>query len=153
MDIIFGGFFDLLQQIHEDSKAAIEGLTQDELDWIPGEGMNSMAVLAAHIAGSETFWIGDIVMGQPSGRDRPAEFATSGINGETLSDLLDGSLSRIALAFESMSVEQLHETRQSPRGGDEFTVVWAIGHVLEHTALHLGHMQVTRQLLGLPEDN
>ncbi len=151
MDPIFEEFYELLEGMHEDCKAAIEDLPQDELDWSPGDGMNSLAVLAAHIAGSETFWIGDVVMQQATGRDRPAEFATLGLDGQELSDLLDRSLSRIAQAFEGLSVEQLDEARAAPYRDDEFTVVWAIGHILEHTALHLGHMQVTRQFLELAQ--
>jgi ankyrin repeat protein len=34
-------------------------------------------------------------------------------------------------------------------------VAWCLAHALEHTALHLGHMQITRQLWeqrGSPHD-
>ncbi len=36
--------------------------------------------------------------------------------------------------------------RTDPRDGREYTVAWALFHALEHTALHLGQMQLTRQL-------
>jgi uncharacterized damage-inducible protein DinB len=147
MEPIFEGFFAVLQAMHKDCKAALTDMSQEELDHSPGEGMNSLAVLAAHIAGSGSFWISDVVMGQPTGRDRPSEFVTSGVDRRTLSDRLDGSLSRIGNIFENLSVEQLSEYRTAPGWEEEFTVAWAIGHILEHTALHLGHMQVTRQLL------
>lgn len=147
MEPIFEGFHAVLLEMHEDCKAVLRDLTQEELDHTPGEGMNSLAVLAAHIAGSGTYWIGDVVMGQHTGRDRPAEFVTSGVDRRELFSRLDASLSRIAQAFESLSVEQLGETRSASGWGEEFTVAWAIGHILEHTSLHLGHMQVTRQIL------
>jgi uncharacterized damage-inducible protein DinB len=147
MDTIYSEWYSLIENLHNGCKEQLEGLTQDELDWAPGEGMNSMAVLAAHIAGSETFWIGDIVKQTPTGRDRPAEFVTSGVESTALFELLDGSLARIHQAFESLSPEQLDEPRESLYGS---TVASAIGHLLEHTAMHLGHMQVTRQLLALP---
>ena len=147
MQSVFEGFYEVLEGMHEDCKGAIRDLNQEELDWVPGEGLNSLAVLAAHIAGSGAYWISDVVMGQPTGRDRPAEFVTSGVDGRALSERLDTSLSIIAQAFENLSVEQLGESRSAPGWEDEFTVAWAIGHLLEHTALHLGHMQVTRHIL------
>lgn len=152
MEPILKGFYDLLEDMHADCREAFAGLGTDELDWVPGEEMNSMAVLAAHIAGSATFWIGDIVMQEPTGRDRPAEFVTEGMDEGALTQLLDRSLARVAGAFESLSLAQLAETRSSPFSDREFTVAWAIAHILQHTALHLGHMQVTRQLLELPVD-
>lgn len=147
MDSTLEGFYEVLQGLHEDCKAAFNDLTQEELDHAPGEGMNSLAVLAAHMAGSGAFWISDVVMGQPTGRDRPSEFVTVGVSASDLVDRLDRSLSTIGQAFEGLAVEQLSELRTAPGWEKEFTVAWAIGHVLEHTALHLGHMQVTRQLL------
>jgi uncharacterized damage-inducible protein DinB len=153
MEPIFEGFFAVLQAMHKDCKAALKDMSQDELDHAPGEGMNSLAVLAAHMAGSGSYWISDIVMGEPTGRDRPAEFETLEVDKRALSDRLDASLSRIARAFEELSLEQLSETRSAPGWEDEFTVAWAIGHLLEHTALHLGHMQVTRQILEQQRDD
>jgi hypothetical protein len=37
-------------------------------------GTNSLAVLAAHIAGAEHFWIAEVIGGRPPTRDRDAEF-------------------------------------------------------------------------------
>jgi hypothetical protein len=147
MHPLFEGLYKVLQGMHEDFKAVLADLPQVELDRVPGEGMNSLAVLAAHVAGSGSYWISDVVMRQPTGRDRPAEFLTSGVDGRALSDRLDVSLSLIGEAFESLSVEQLGEPRTAPGWEEGFTIAWAIGHLLEHTALHLGHMQVTRQFL------
>lgn len=152
MEPIFRGILDLLEEMHEGCKDEIVDLSRADLDWSPGEGMNSIAVLVAHTAGAETFWIGDVVMQQPTGRDRPAEFAAKGLDGQALVDLLDKSLSRIEVAFEALSTDQLAESRTSPWQEEEFTLAWAISHILQHTALHLGHIQITRQLLELREN-
>ena len=48
--------------------------------------------------------------------------------------------------LEGLALPDLEATRVSPRDGRTFTVVWCLAHALEHTALHLGHIQVTRQL-------
>ena len=36
--------------------------------------MNSMNVLVVHLIGAERYWIGDVIAGEPSGRDRESEF-------------------------------------------------------------------------------
>jgi hypothetical protein len=41
----------------------------------------------------------------------------------------------------------LELVRRSPRNDKTFTVGWCLAHALEHTSLHVGHIQVTRQLL------
>ncbi len=145
----FEDFYKLLEELHENIKDQIGGLAQDELDWSPGQGMNSIVVLAVHIAGSERFWIGDTIMREPSGRDREAEFATSGVSEQALVDLLDASLAYIEGAFGKLDVDVLAEMRISPRDGREISVARTIAHVIEHTALHLGHIQITRQILAL----
>jgi uncharacterized damage-inducible protein DinB len=147
----FEDFYKLLEDLHENCKDQIAGLAQDELDWSPGTGMNSIAVLVVHIAGSERFWIGDTIMREPSGRDREAEFVTSGVSEQALVDLLDTSLAYIGGAFDRLDVEVLAENRISPRDGREISVARTIAHVIEHTALHLGHIQITKQLLALEE--
>ncbi len=53
MDPIIKSYADVLESLHEEFKKQISGLTQEELDWSPGADMNSLAILAAHIAGSE----------------------------------------------------------------------------------------------------
>ena len=33
-----------------------------------------------------------------------------------------------------------------PRDGKKYTVAWALGHALEHTAIHVGHIPMLKQL-------
>ncbi|MCH8094757.1 MAG: DUF664 domain-containing protein, partial [Chloroflexi bacterium] len=67
MDAVFKAYFENLEALHDGYRARIAGLTQEELDWSPGDEMNSLAVLSAHVAGAERYWISDIVMGEESG--------------------------------------------------------------------------------------
>ena len=149
MNPVFKAYFEILEALHEGHRAQMAGLNQEELDWSPDDEMNSLAVLSAHVAGAERFWISDIVMGEESGRDRDKEFATSGVRGEILSSQMDAVLDYAREAFDRMQADQLAELRTSPRDGRERTVAWWITNLLEHTALHLGHMQITKQLLDL----
>ena len=148
MDPVFEAYFDVLETLHEECQAQISGMTQEELDWYPDDGMNSIAILVAHIAGAERYWIGEVVMGEATDRDRDREFETIGVSEDELSCLLDSTLAYTRTAFEGLAADHLAEVRISPRDGREYTVAWSITHVVEHTALHLGQMQITKQLLG-----
>ncbi len=146
MEPYFSDYFDHLQRLHAEIEQVLDGLPQGALEWVPGDGMNSLGVLAYHVAGAERFWIGDVVAGDPSNRDREAEFRTQGIDAESLKERLSASLSYSRAVLEGLSLHDLLTMRTSPRDGRQFSVGWALAHALEHIAVHLGHMQVTRQV-------
>jgi uncharacterized damage-inducible protein DinB len=108
--------------------------------------MNSIAVLVVHLTGAERYWIGDVVMGDVSGRDRAAEFRTGGISLDALQARLAASTAYAHHALARLALADLEQERVSPRDGRKFTIAWALLHALEHTALHLGHIQITCQL-------
>ena len=146
MQKLFVDYLDFLQRRHDDIKRTIEGLPQAALDWVPGPEMNSLCVIVVHVSGSGRYWIGDIVAGEPSGRDREAEFRTQGVDVAGLIEHMDGSLAYVHRVLEGLKLEDLGAPCVSPRDGREVTVGWALLHVLEHTAIHVGHAQLTRQL-------
>jgi Protein of unknown function (DUF664) len=59
---------------------------------------------------------------------------------------LSDSIEYIRRQLETLTLQELSEMRTSPRDEEEFTVAWAFLHALEHTALHVGQIQITRQL-------
>ena len=48
--------------------------------------------------------------------------------------------------LSNFSSQDLETERISGRDGRRFTVAWTLLHALEHTTLHLGQIQLTRQL-------
>jgi hypothetical protein len=48
--------------------------------------------------------------------------------------------------FEQMTMGDLDTMNHSPFNGKDYHASWAFQHGLDHTALHLGHAQITRQL-------
>jgi uncharacterized damage-inducible protein DinB len=146
METFFQDCLDRLQRLHGEMEFAMEGLPQSALDWMPGTGMNSLCVLAVHVAGAERYWIGDVIAREPSSRDRQAEFRAQGLDAATLRKRLRDALNCCQSAFGRLTLEDLAESRVSPRDGRRTAVSWSIAHILEHTAVHTGHMQVTRQL-------
>ena len=146
MQPFFADYLDRLQELHENILQAIERLPPDALDWAPGPGMNSLCVLAVHVSGSERYWIGDVVARDPSDRDRAAEFRAQGLDAATLEKRLADTLVHTRGVLEELRLKDLETVRVSPRDGRRFTVAWSLAHALEHTAIHVGHIQITRQL-------
>ncbi|MGD9375242.1 MAG: DinB family protein, partial [Anaerolineae bacterium] len=75
----------MMEDLRGQVEDLIRDLPQEALNWRPvedtatgggGHATNSLAVLAAHITGSERFWIEEMVGRLPPRRDRDAEFAT-----------------------------------------------------------------------------
>jgi len=139
-------YLERLQRLHEDAKATLEGLEAGSLDRKPGVNTNSLSVLVVHMAGSERFWIGDIAMNDPSDRNRDREFQAAGLSPEDLVNRLDTSLSYIRQALEALTLQDLEQPRTAP-DNRKVTVGWCLEQVLAHTANHVGHMQLTRQVL------
>jgi len=135
-----------LKEIHDDICNAIKGLLPEELDWSSGTEMNSLTVLVVHLIGAERYWIGDVVLGESSGRDRDLEFMVRGLSEADLVSRLEEIEMYLQKALEALSLQEHQEKRISPRNGREVTVGWALCHALKHSALHSGHIQLTRQM-------
>jgi uncharacterized damage-inducible protein DinB len=146
MNKFFEDYLDRLGDFHEECKSAVDGLSQDALDWKPAAHMNSIGVLIVHLVGAERYWLGDVVMKEPSGRNRDQEFQSQGLDASELTRRLDDAFAYIQESLEKLSLEDLTEIRISPRDGQEFTIGWALLHVLRHTAHHLGHIETTRHM-------
>jgi uncharacterized damage-inducible protein DinB len=146
MEAFFEDYLDRLEAIHGEMEQALDDLPQMALDWAPGPEMNSFNILAVHVAGSQRWWIGDLVAGEPSDRVRESEFETRGLSESALKERLSASLNYCRDVLQKLTLEDLEAVRIAPVSGKEYRVGWCLAHALEHTALHLGHMQLTRQL-------
>jgi len=125
----------------------IADLRAEALNWHPIEeddATNSLAVLAAHIAGAEHFWIAEVVGGNPPTRDRDAEFTTQASDASELVHLLEDTGAETREVLSAMRAADLDGRREAR--GRTIPVRWCILHVIDHTSLHLGHMQLTYQL-------
>lgn len=146
MHEFFTAYYDRLQNLHRDIAAAIVDLPPEALDWQPSASMNSLTVLIVHTAGAERYWIGDVAGQDPSDRVRSEEFKTRGLNTAELQERLEITLAHSYGVLQQLTVEDLGASRQSWRDGETYSVSWALAHALEHTAVHLGHIQIGREL-------
>ena len=127
----------------------LQQLPLEALNWRPDKAsddhaMNSVAVLAMHAAGAEHFWLGEVVGGLPATRNRDAEFETVVGDTAVLIQTLNKVAQQTQAVLGAVTQADLDGTRRA-RNRD-VPVRWAILHVIDHTALHLGHIQITVQL-------
>lgn len=146
MQPVFSDYITLLEQRHHEILQALEGLPPAALDWTPGPEMNSISVLIFHLTGAERYWIGDVAAQDPRERDREAEFRVREVGIDVLRKRLADNLEYARNALDNFTVQDLETMRVSASDGRRFTVAWALLHALEHTTLHLGQIQITRQL-------
>ena len=143
---ILDDYLDRLMTVHKDLNAALLDLPIAALDWSSGPEINSLAVLAAHSAGSERYWIGQVAGGEPLQRDRAAEFKTAGVDASTLIARLDAALAHSRSVVTRLTLADLEKNTGVIHDDRSVTGAWALLHALEHVSVHLGHMQIMRQL-------
>ena len=144
MQTFYADCLNNLQELHNDVVKALEGLPAEALDWSPKAGVNSITALVVHMTGAERFLFGEIIGGQSLNRNRDAEFLTKNMTLETLIQRLADNRLYIADVLEPLTLVDL-EGKRILRSR-EVTVGWVIGHVLKHTATHLGHIQVMKDM-------
>ncbi len=145
----------LLRSLVDDIFSQLEGIPEEDLyHWLPRDGMrdvNTFSALATHIVGAGEFWILEAAGGRPVDRNRTAEFSAE----STLPELreryrrwLDATEATFSVMDET-ALASVYERQADPArgiGAASRTRAECILHALEHTALHLGHLQLQRQL-------
>ena len=144
METFYVDWLNNLQELHNDVANTIEGLPPIALDWSPKEGVNSITVLIVHLTGSQRFLFGEVIGGQDIHRDRDAEFRAKGLTPEELTKRLNDNIAYITGEMEKLTIPDLE--RNCMFRTREVTVGWVLGHALKHTATHLGHIQVMKDI-------
>jgi uncharacterized damage-inducible protein DinB len=138
-----------LEDLHKQVIAVIHEVPGDGLNFTPIvipdlQVSNSLAALAVHIAGAEHYWIGEVVAGLMPTRDRAAEFKTKVRFSAELVTRLKNAYAESNTILARLTEADLEKIRKVE--DHDVPVRWAILHVIDHTALHLGQMQLTYQL-------
>jgi uncharacterized damage-inducible protein DinB len=116
---------------------------------------NTAFVLATHLIGSAEYWVLQMAGGRDVHRDRSSEFRATGTAAE-LAARYERWLTAMRELLSTFPEERM-DSPVSPRAGyhpsfdeESMTVRDALLHAVEHCALHQGHLELTRQLLGYP---
>jgi len=142
----FAEYLDALRSQHAELKRTYADAPAAALDWQPAPGANSLVVLVVHVAGAQSFLLGDLLSGRPSQRNRDSEFSMHALDAATLNARLDAAMEDATASIAALTLDDLAQERYSARHQRNFTVAWILNHALEHAAQHVGHAQLTRQL-------
>ena len=146
MEPFFADYQERLQTLHSAIEQVLTTLPHQALDWKAGAAMNSVAVLVAHVAGSEQFWIGDMTVRGATARVRAKEFETGNLDKATLQARLDAALADSMQSIAQLTLSDLERLCAMPYNGQIYTIGWALLHALEHIGIHVGHLEMIQQL-------
>ncbi|WP_435203316.1 DUF664 domain-containing protein [Janibacter sp. GS2] len=112
------------------------------------EGANSVFAIITHCCGVMEHWGGEVIAGRSTSRDRAGEFTAAG----TIDQLEERVAAQRRRWVEDLSA---FEAEQVPRGpverdeGDPQTITqgFVVLHVIEELFQHLGHVDLTVDLL------
>lgn len=144
MDPQIKPFIETIDQLHEDIYKAVEPLSDEEINWRHPHLTNTVGILLRHVAGSERYWIIEVVSGKPIQRKRDLEFGRDRLEKAPLLANLRAAQQEVTAAVGSLSAAQLVDEivqtyRDLPR---RLTKSWAVLHSIQHTSYHLGQIQL-----------
>ena len=139
-----------IQRVVEGAVAALSELSDEQINWSSGAvHANSMYAVATHLVAMGEFWVLGPVGGGSVIRDREAEFRAAGAGTDLMVRLQDWgwacgvllqSLESSALSEDALVLAEYFEAGGFAAG--RFSKRECLMHVLEHSALHLGHLQM-----------
>ena len=114
---------------------------------------NTAFALATHLIGSAEYWVLELAGGRDVQRNRLLEFRATGTGVELIARY-ERWLAAMQELLPTLPDERLDQpvsvsARYHPSLNEEpMTLRDALLHAIEHCALHQGHLELTRQLLG-----
>lgn len=154
MDITVADFIVFCDRTIEGMRRALARLDDDTVNTLPAiPEPNSPYQLVTHALAACEWWTSHIICGHPSERDRDAEFVSSGAIADLLTraDEVSARLRELRPELEA-ATELAHPARTSIPLAHEWTVGTALIHAYEELAQHLGHLEITVDLVTSGSD-
>lgn len=134
-----------LQHLRDSAIFKLEGLSPEQLRWHPAPTANSLGVIVVHLGYAERLWVRAVFAGEPMDMgwrahmfELPAGWSRDDVIG----------FYRAETALVDTVLDQADSCDLPSRGHLRPTTLrWALLHVIEETARHVGHMDITRELL------
>ncbi len=112
-----------------------------------GPDTTSVAALVVHCCGVAEYWLGHVALGDPSERDRDAEFAARASVAE-LRERVDGVRVVVVRCLDRLERGSgTAPTRRPPLWGGETSDAAIVLHVVEELFQHLGHAELSADVL------
>lgn len=149
----------VIERIARDLIAQLHGISDDTLNRpTPIPDTNTLFALGTHTVGMGEFWVLALVGGRVVPRDRPAEFRATG-SGRELIARFERWIAAVHEVLDDLPADVLDQPAQPPAefrttgnlGEASLTVRDCLLHVVEHSATHLGQIQITVQLFAALE--
>ena len=135
----------LYRQLHDELRSAVDGLSDDQVHWVPCDGANSIAVLIVHTLGSEAETL-ECIAAHPVERDRDAEFVDGPLTVKDLLSRLDEADALLAdVARSAPDLGRNFALPTLPAEERRPAMTWLIANY-GHAREHLGQVLLTKQL-------
>lgn len=136
---------DLFRTVHQKLRDVVRDRDDETLNWSPGPDLNSIAVIVIHTLGSELDTL-LLVRDLESDRDRDAEFQVHANDAEMLLDAIDRADVALMEHAPAITASDLEATRSRPGRDSQTGRYWLLNNY-GHAREHLGHLDLTVQLL------
>jgi uncharacterized damage-inducible protein DinB len=150
-----------MEEVREQLRAAVQGMTNEEISRRAVPGAHSIGALVLHIGEAEWWWMNCIVKGHElTDDDRrapywdvledPDQFAAHNYSItfclETIAAIREGTRSFLASLSDSDLENVYSHTRGERR--TEASLRWILHHLVDHEAQHKGQILMLKRLLG-----
>ncbi|MBX3015951.1 MAG: DinB family protein [Caldilineaceae bacterium] len=145
----------VIERIAQDILAKLVVLSDEQLNQpLPVPDASPVFAIATHAVGMGEFWVLTLVGDRPSDRNRAAEFQATG-QGQALIARYTAWIADVHALLDDLPAPAMDRVVEPPlefrrTGGlpdGRLTVRDCLHHVVEHTATHLGHIQLSADLL------
>jgi uncharacterized damage-inducible protein DinB len=134
-----------LVHLRESAIFKLDDLDDDQLRWQPAPTANSLGVIVVHLGYAERLWLRAVFAGERmdmSWRQRMFEFPDSWSVDEVIAFYRAETAATDAVLDGADSFDLPSDPGIRPT-----TLRWIVNHLIEETARHVGHMDITRELL------
>jgi uncharacterized damage-inducible protein DinB len=129
----------LVQDYPGQISACLDVLTDEDVWWRPNEQANAVGNLVLHLAGSNRYYLEQVIGGRDIGRNRDAEFAARG--GHTREQLKDvWEQQRVVVEGVLAGLDPSQMVQSTDRTGKVTTYAQILLHVTHHNAAHMGQI-------------
>jgi uncharacterized damage-inducible protein DinB len=140
-----------MEELRRQLVETVTPMTDDQVNASVATFTNTVGIIVRHLAGSEKYWIGEVVGRRPAHRNRDAEFGRDRVTKtdvlrqiEQAGALTKDVLSALAPGDWATEVEISRATGTMRR-----TKGYAVIHAVAHLSYHLGQLKLfSKALLG-----
>jgi uncharacterized damage-inducible protein DinB len=141
------GFFKHWDEVRANLFRALDLLSDDQLGFVPREGLWSLGEVALHIANAEEGWFRFGIAREHD--EWPAAYSAADYpTVKSVKALLTEVHERTLSYLDTLSMADLEKQIEAP-WGEHFRLSWIIWHVIDHELHHRGEIYLMLGLMGL----